>query len=1105
MPKNRSQFPLPVTNNSQSQVKTSTTCDEAELCRQVSKAAELGTFWFNLETKESYYSPHYRALLGLAPDAPLPSPPEHYAQWIFPVDRERVAAAWRRFVQEPQDRPFEEEYRALRPDGTVIWVMEKCSLTWRETGGQPVPVSGLGLLISINATKNVNSRLRIKRERLEAALAASGTGTFRWNITTQKIICDESLERLLSVPPGERLTNIREAVKLVHPADRSMVIEAFTRAANEGAPVNVQFRVPRPDAGSAWLMAKGQPILNKSGQPIYMIGACMDITERKTATELFRKEAAARELEHRRLLTVLDVLPVGVFITNVKGKIVSTNKACRQIWGPPKLPDDPLDYAEAFKGWHLDTGQPILPQEWGLAKVLLQGSQEFAEEIEIEATDGSRKTILYHAVPFHDNRGNIMGAVAVNIDLSQRRAMEDKLRHLAELVESSQDSIIGLSMEGRITSWNEGAERLYGYSQEEVLGKHIRILEPSPNQDEMEKLLEQIHKGQQIEPQETIRIRKDGRKIWVSFTISPLYDTRGQLSGASVIARDITERKRADEERALLAVIVETSTDAIVSTDLDWHVTSWNKAAEQLFGYRAEEALGSDIIARQLVPPEREEELQALREKLMRGERPPPFDTVRRTKDGKTVDVSLSCAPILDKHKRISGIAYISRDITERKRMEEQLHHDAFHDRLTGLPNRTLFIDRLKHVIDRAHRFDEYYAVFVLDIDNFKLINDTMGHLVGDQLLQGFSKRVLEVLRPVDTLARFGGDEFTLILEEVGNQDIVIHIAERIQDTLKTPFILDKQEIRIGSSVGITMGDRHYNHPDEVLRDADLALYEAKRRGKSQYVVFDARMRHEKAVRQHLNNELRAAIEDNNLSIDYQPIVNLLTSRVVGCEALARWHHSVMGQIATKEFIDIAEASGFVDRLDHLVIEKAVGSLAKWLQHPAIPEDFYLSVNISSKLFYSQNLPAFLTNLLNTYGLKGKNLRLEVSEDLLLKRYQIAEAILERLQSMDIRVCLDNFSMEHASLRYLRTLPINVVKIDCSYGQELSQNQQNREVMRSILHLASILNVEPIAEYAETEEQLDQIRDLGFQRAQGFALHQPMKHREITKLIAGVH
>src|SRR5690606_36203620 len=508
-----------------------------------------------------------------------------------------------------------------------------------------------------------------------------------------------------------------------------------------------------------------------------------------------------------------------------------------------------------FKGWHLDTGKPVLPQDWGLAKVLFQGRREFAEELEIEASDKARKIILYHAVPFLDNDGNRLGAVAVNIDITQRRAMEDRLRYLADLVESSQDSIIGLSMEGMITSWNEGAEQLYGYKREEVLGEHIRILDPSPAKNEMQTLLEEVDEGQQVVARETVRVRKDGRKIWVSFTISPIYDAQGHLTGASVIARDITERKRAEEERALLAVIVETSTDAIISTDLNWNITSWNKAAELLYGYQADEAMRSDFIGKKLVPPEREEELQCLREKLLQGERPPPFDTIRLNKNGKPIDVSLSCAPIRDRQNRIRGIAYISRDITERKRMEEQLHHDAFHDRLTGLANRTLFIDRLNHVIERAHRYGDYYAVFVLDIDNFKLINDTMGHLVGDQLLQGFSSRVQEVLRPVDTLARFGGDEFTLILEEVGNPDIVTHIAERIQDTLKTPFILDKQEVRIGSSVGITMGDRHYSHPDEVLRDADLALYEAKRRGKSQYVIFDTHMRHEKAARQHLEKE----------------------------------------------------------------------------------------------------------------------------------------------------------------------------------------------------------------------------------------------------------
>lgn len=1102
MSKDRSQFPRHDAPDS-AKLRAFTVSNEAELCVKVAKAAKLGTFWFNLETGDSYYSQNYRHLLGLAPDAQIPSPLAHHAHWVFPKDKDRVLSAWRRFLQTPHASPLEEEYRVLRPDGSIIWVLEKCHLTWRDSPAGPVATQGAGLLISITATKNMDSRLRIKRERLEAALAASGTGTYRWNILTHKLVCDDSLERLLGLLPGERLQSITDALNLVHPDDRPEVSDAVNKAATEGTSMNIQFRIIRPDGEVIWLLSKGQPVLNKQGQPIYMIGACMDITDRKRMTELLEKEIDARELEHRRLLTVLEALPVGVFITDAKGKIVQANKACREIWGNPTLPPNPAEYAAAFKGWHRDSKEPILPQEWGLAKVLFQGSQEFAEEIEIEVDD-TRKTILYHAVPFFDSNGQILGAVAVNIDISQRRALEDKLRFLAELVESSRDSIISLSLDGLITSWNEGAEHLYGYKKDEVLGVHSSILAPSPAKNEVQKLLNRMRQGQQIAPQEALRVRKDSRKIWVAYTLSPIYDTQGQTTGASVIARDITERRRAEEERALLAVIVETSTDAIISTDLEWNITSWNKAAEQLYGYRIAEAIGSDFIVKKLVPPDREDELHSLRKKLLQGEQPPPFDTIRRTKDGKLIDVSLSCAPIRDKQNRISGIAYISRDITERKRMEEQLQHDVFHDRLTGLANRTLFIDRLKHVIERAHRYGEYYAVFVLDIDNFKLINDTMGHLVGDLLLQGFSRRVEKVLRPVDTLARFGGDEFTLILEEVGNQDIVIHIAERIQATLKTPFQLENQEIRIGSSVGITMGDRHYNQPDEVLRDADLALYEAKRRGKSQYVVFDARMRHEKAARQHLENELRAAIENHKISIEYQPIVNLKTHRVMGCEALARWHHSVMGQIDTKEFIDIAEANGFIDQLDCFVMENSVRSLADWLQHPAIPADFYLSVNISSKKFYSQNLHAFLAHLLKTYNLPSKHLRLEVSPELILKRLQIAQAILERLHTMGIHVCLDNFDMEHASLSFLRKLPIDVLKIDCSYTQNLTTNMQNREIMRSILQFAKLLKVEPIAEYADTKDQLDQIRDLGFRQAQGFALHHPLKHRDMTKLIAGV-
>lgn len=1105
MPKDRSQFPQQGVTEPQPEMNSLPYADEARLYIEAANAIGLGSFLFNMETGASRYSRLYRDILGFGPDDPIPSPGEKRSPWIFPIDRERVLSAWRRYLRAPDSGLFEEEYRILRPDGAVIWVLEKCQLRWRESPEGKIPTLGTGFLISINATKNVTSRLQVKRERLEAALEASGTGTFRWNISTNKIIFDDFLERLIGFQTDQKLRHISEALALVHPDDKQAVQDALDEVKHKGHPFDVEYRVIRPDGNIVWLLGKGKPILNGDGRPIYMIGACIDISDRKQASERLQKESAARKLDHHRLIAVMEALPVGVFITDAKGKIIRTNAICREIWGNPELPHQPRNYEKFFKGWHVDSGLPVKPQEWGLAKVLKEGFPEFAEEIEIETAQGTRKTIIYHAVSFRDAQGKVFGAVAVNIDITQRREMENRLRYLADLVASSHDSIIGLSLDGTITSWNEGAEHLYGYKKEEVLGQHINILESSLTKDEMQTLLKHIRQGIHIDTQETLRKRKDGRNIWVSFTLSPILDPHGVPTGASIISRDITERKRAEKERALLAVIVETSTDAIISFDLDWRATSWNKGAERLYGYTAEEALGTDVAAKRVVPEDRKEELETLRERLLRGQLPPSFDTVRRTKSGKLIDVSLSYAPIRDEHGHITGIAAIARDITERKRMEEQLQHDAFHDRLTGLANRTLFIDRLNHVIERANRFQENYAVFVLDIDNFKLINDTLGHLAGDALLKGFSQRVQEVLRPVDTLARFGGDEFTLLLEEVSDQDIVIHIAERIQETLKTPFQLDKQEIRVGSSVGIAMGDRHYHNPDEVLRDADLALYEAKRRGKSQYVIFDAHMRHKKAARKHLEIELKTAIEANRISIAYQPIVNLMNNRIVGCEALARWRHSVMGEIVTKEFIEIAEGNGFIDKLDNYVLENAIGSLSKWLQHPAIPKDFYLCVNISAKKFYSQGFCSYLEGLLKSYGVKGKHLRLEVSEELILKRFQIAETILKRLNSIGVLVCLDNFDMGHASLNFLRKLPIDMVKIDCSYAYDLIHNTQNREIMRSILQLAKILNIEPIAEYAETEDQLKQIRNIGFRQAQGYALHQPLQHRDMTKLISGVH
>lgn len=387
-----------------------------------------------------------------------------------------------------------------------------------------------------------------------------------------------------------------------------------------------------------------------------------------------------------------------------------------------------------------------------------------------------------------------------------------------------------------------------------------------------------------------------------------------------------------------------------------------------------------------------------------------------------------------------------------------------------------------------------------MDMDNFKLINDSFGHLVGDKLLCAFVDRIQELLRPVDTLSRFGGDEFTLLLEETEDQAAVEQIATRILEALQQPFMLDGNEITVSSSIGIMLGDGACRSADQALLDADVALYEAKRQGKNQYVVFDARMRGEKVSRLYLESELRRALQEVELAVQFQPIVNLQTRQAVGCEALIRWKHPVMGNVDSSRLIQVAEETGLITPLGRFVLDQTCASLAEWLEVQSIPADFYVSVNVSPKEFYSKDLVPYVQATLTKYGLQGSNLRLEVTENVIIRHDREAAAILTRLQAMGIQTCLDDFGTGYSSLSYLHQLPFNVIKVDRSFIQSLTEKRQSREVVRSILGLAEALGMQAVAEGVETEEQLAYAQALGFSWIQGYVLHQPLERSDMLKL-----
>jgi diguanylate cyclase (GGDEF)-like protein len=431
----------------------------------------------------------------------------------------------------------------------------------------------------------------------------------------------------------------------------------------------------------------------------------------------------------------------------------------------------------------------------------------------------------------------------------------------------------------------------------------------------------------------------------------------------------------------------------------------------------------------------------------------------------------------------------------------EKLLHDAFHDSLTGLPNRALFMDRLSHRLAlEKRRQSTSFSVLFLDVDRFKVINDGLGHIRGDELLQMIARRLQSCLRPGDTVARLGGDEFTILLEDVPTTADARKVADRVQDELRAPFVLGGQEVFSGASIGIAHGSAAYAWPEDILRDADTALYRAKAQGRGRWVEFDSTM-HERAVELlQLETDLRRALERRELRLHYQPVISLSTGQVAGAEALVRWQHPERGLVPPGHFVPLAEETGLIIAIGEWVLREACRQMKAWQDQLGLPQ-LEIGVNLSSKQFQLPGLVAQVASVLSETGLSPRSLRLEVTESLLMSREPHIADTMTELRAMGVRIDLDDFGTGYSSLSYLHQFPIDTLKIDRSFIQRMGETEDGLQIVNTILSLARSLDMEVVAEGVETEQQLQTLRQLQCSYAQGYHLSRPVDGEKFQTLL----
>jgi diguanylate cyclase (GGDEF)-like protein/PAS domain S-box-containing protein len=462
-------------------------------------------------------------------------------------------------------------------------------------------------------------------------------------------------------------------------------------------------------------------------------------------------------------------------------------------------------------------------------------------------------------------------------------------------------------------------------------------------------------------------------------------------------------------------------------------------------------------------------------------------------KKGHMVWVLLSITVVRETQSESVNLIFQIQDITDRKRAEERLLHEAMHDVLTGLPNRALFMDHLKLSVERGKRRDDrLFAVLFLDLDRFKIINDSLGHMVGDQLLVGIARRLETCLRPGDTVARLGGDEFTILLEDLNGAGEAIEVAERLQKALARPFNLNGHEVFATVSIGIALSATGYELPDDVLRDADTAMYRAKMLGKARHEVFDKTMHALAMNLLQMESDLRRAIERKEFFLHYQPIITLETGEVRGFEALVRWQHPERGFIPPNDFIEIAEETGLIIPIGQWVLEEACRQIHRWqTEFPQYPP-LQISVNLSVKQFMNADLLAHIQTALKDAEVDPHSLKVEITESMVMENVEAAIEMLQQMRALGIELSIDDFGTGYSSLSYLHRFPISTLKIDRSFVSRMTVNNENAEIVRTIIMLARNLKMDVVAEGVETAEQLAQLKALNCQYGQGYYFSKPL-------------
>jgi diguanylate cyclase (GGDEF)-like protein/PAS domain S-box-containing protein len=942
-----------------------------------------------------------------------------------------------------------------------------------------------------------NEALRISERQAQAALARYTT--LFTHLPMAGLVVD-SYGLILEVNPRARallaLRDIRShqyfVVRLIHQQDRSAVMAAFQRAKTSGAEALSEVHFGAADGSRFQADLHIAALPREEQTPARFICAVVDQTEVIRQRHALARAYDDLERSEERYRVLADYSPDWDYWCGTDGQFVYVSPACLDVTGYT---------SEAFRTnphlFHDILHEDDLPIWQAHLAATHAGTHKDTDQVQfrIRARDGQIRWIEHVCRPVRTADGRCLGRRGVNRDITDRHAAREALREsecrYRALYESAAEGM-AIIQHGVFTSVNRAALTMLGYADAAaVINRRPEELSP-PQQADGESSAEKANRilalatTGQVQRFDWEHLRADGTTLVVRVTLIPVKLKGG--NAAFAIWYDLSERRAAELRDERARTLFENSSEGIILTDPEQRIVAVNRAFTEITGYSESEALGQ--TPRILQSGRQDADFyRAMWASLERtGEWRGQF--WNRRKNGEIYPQLSTITAVRDVSGQLSSYIAVFGDITHLKRSEQALYDLAHKDPLTGLANRTLLRARLERSLHRSAHERQMLGLLFLDLDLFKNVNDTLGHPVGDALLQSVATAMAQRVRNSDNIARLGGDEFVVLVEGMQDPDVAARLARRLLAIFTRPFAVQGRELHITASIGISVFPRDGEDMDALLANADVAMYQAKEQGRNTYRFFKPEMAAGAGERLQLENALRGALARDELTLEYQPQVCLDDGRMRGVEALLRWHHPTLGKIPPARFIPIAEELGIICEFGSWTLDQACRQLANW-DHQGFPVA-RLAVNLSVRQLERPNLVSEIVKMLELNGVDPHRLELEVTESMLMRRTEQVIASLTALRKMGITIAVDDFGSGFSSLAYLKRLPIQRLKIDKSFVDQLTVDANDDAIARAIIALGRGLGLEVIAEGVDTEAQAEFLRREGCTEAQGFLFGRPV-------------